>query len=148
MRHEDGIGELEDEDATSIRIWDSITRFGRKINPPASDSAYVSASFDDSEEEDCFALSRIKHPTITELKNTSLTKKSFPFLSKIPSPDSCFNRTHNTSAKLFLHDDNSKPHICKTTTAFTNNSVFTRLPRPPYGPDLSRCDFFLFHTLK
>ncbi len=47
---------------------------------------------------------------------------------------------------LILHDDNAKPHrVLITNGLLAENHIH---PNPPYSPDLSPCDFFLFTKLK
>jgi histone-lysine N-methyltransferase SETMAR len=47
----------------------------------------------------------------------------------------------------FLHD-NATPHTAGVTVAKLRSIGFTILPHPPYSPDLSPCDFYLFSPLK
>ena len=47
-----------------------------------------------------------------------------------------------------LHDDNASPHTCADTIHFEQMTNIQRVPHPPYSPDLSPCDFFLFPRLK
>jgi hypothetical protein len=49
---------------------------------------------------------------------------------------------------LLVHYDNARAHTCKLTTDFMSTSTLERLPHPPYSPDISPCDFFLFGYLK
>ena len=55
-----------------------------------------------------------------------------------------YNRRH----KYLLHMDNALPHTALYVTSGINHLGLTILPHPPYSPDLSPCDFFLFPTLK
>ena len=49
---------------------------------------------------------------------------------------------------LIFHDDNAKPHwVCITNEFLLENHV-EQYENPPYSPDLSPCDFFLFPELK
>lgn len=48
---------------------------------------------------------------------------------------------------LLLHD-NARPHVAKTVTDFLKHKEIVVLPHPPYSPDLSPCDFYLFSRLK
>jgi histone-lysine N-methyltransferase SETMAR len=52
------------------------------------------------------------------------------------------------NAKLFVHYDNATAHVCKFTNDYLTTSTMERLPHPPYSPDISPCDFFLFGYLK
>ena len=49
---------------------------------------------------------------------------------------------------LFLHHDNASVHTAAITVDFLNESEVQLLPHPPYSPDLSPCDFFLFTEVK
>jgi transposase len=47
-----------------------------------------------------------------------------------------------------LHDDNAPSHRALLTREFlAHNSIIT-LPHPPYSPDLTPCEFFLFPKMK
>ena len=46
-----------------------------------------------------------------------------------------------------LHD-NARPHTALSVPRFLTKHNVTVLPHPPYSPDLSPCDFFLFPRLK
>jgi histone-lysine N-methyltransferase SETMAR len=50
--------------------------------------------------------------------------------------------------KYYVHYDNARAHVCKLTSDFLSSSTMERLPHPPYSPDISPCDFFLFGYLK
>ena len=69
--------------------------------------------------------------------------------------DHCFPKVIDASAAqrldswpFFLHHDNASAHTAATTVAFLNESEVQLLPHPPYSPDLSPCDFFLFPEVK
>ena len=47
----------------------------------------------------------------------------------------------------FLHD-NSSSHKCEIVKSFLASEKVKVLDHPPYSPDLSPCDFFLFPRLK
>jgi histone-lysine N-methyltransferase SETMAR len=48
----------------------------------------------------------------------------------------------------FVHYDNARAHVCKMTSQFLLTSTLERMPHPPYSPDISLCDFYLFGYLK
>jgi histone-lysine N-methyltransferase SETMAR len=50
--------------------------------------------------------------------------------------------------KILLHFDNARPHFSKKCLKYFNSHNIELLPHPPYSPDLSPCDFFLFDPLK
>lgn len=47
-----------------------------------------------------------------------------------------------------LHMDNARPHTARVTQEFLTKKGIKLLDHPPYSPDLSPCDFFLFPELK
>ena len=49
---------------------------------------------------------------------------------------------------LCLIHDNAAAHKCALVQDFLKEEHVTQLPHPPYSPDLSPCDFFLFPLLK
>jgi histone-lysine N-methyltransferase SETMAR len=52
------------------------------------------------------------------------------------------------AAGAHLHIDNAKPHNSQLSIQKIKEYGFIRVPQPPYSPDLSPCDFFLFGYLK
>ena len=58
-------------------------------------------------------------------------------------------RRPNTGIRgLILHDDNARPHRAWIINEFLFENHVESYPNPPYSPDLSPCDFFLFPKLK
>ncbi len=49
---------------------------------------------------------------------------------------------------LILHHDNASSHTSKLTTSYLKEKKVDILPHPPYSPDLSPCDFYLFPKIK
>lgn len=49
---------------------------------------------------------------------------------------------------IILHHDNARPHKASLTTEYLNSMGVELLQHPPYSPDLSPCDFWLFKNLK
>lgn len=49
---------------------------------------------------------------------------------------------------IHLHMDNAPAHTALATNAFLDEHGLKTLPHPPYSPDLSPCDFWLFPVLK
>jgi len=47
-----------------------------------------------------------------------------------------------------IHHDNGKPHVHKDVRAYLESEGVTIMPHPPYSPDLSPCDFWLFDLIK
>lgn len=50
--------------------------------------------------------------------------------------------------RLRLHHDNASPHKSGLTAEFLSTEGVRELPHPPYSPDLSPCDFYLFPVVK
>ncbi|XP_055353290.1 histone-lysine N-methyltransferase SETMAR-like [Paramacrobiotus metropolitanus] len=47
-----------------------------------------------------------------------------------------------------LHHDNARPHTASLTKIFLKSRKVKLFPHPPYSPDLSPCDFYLFWKMK
>jgi len=47
-----------------------------------------------------------------------------------------------------LHHDNAPCHTAISVNQFLASKNIAVAPQPPYSPDLSPCDFFLFPRLK
>ena len=60
----------------------------------------------------------------------------------------CAHIKNKTTHRLILHMDNAKPHNAKKTMEKIKELGFNRLKHPPYSPDISPCDFFLFGYVK
>jgi hypothetical protein len=52
------------------------------------------------------------------------------------------------SARPIVHVDNATPHRAAGSEQCFVDSQFRHAPQPPYSPDISPCDFFLFGDLK
>ena len=52
------------------------------------------------------------------------------------------------TSKVRIHMDNAKPHNAKRTVEKLEELHFERLPQPPYSPDISPNDFFLYGYIK
>ncbi|GFW46777.1 histone-lysine N-methyltransferase SETMAR [Trichonephila clavipes] len=49
---------------------------------------------------------------------------------------------------FLLHHDNARPHISRCVLYVSQQKNKETLPHPPYSPDLTPCDFWLFPQLK
>jgi histone-lysine N-methyltransferase SETMAR len=47
-----------------------------------------------------------------------------------------------------IHFDNARPHVSKRTSEFIKSKRFTKLPHPPFSPDLAPTDFYLLGLVK
>lgn len=54
----------------------------------------------------------------------------------------------STSVKIRLHMDNARPHNAKLSEEKMEELHIERLPHPPYSPDISPNDFFLYGYIK
>jgi len=70
------------------------------------------------------------------------------FLNKLDAAAREMNRPKNGIKGMRLHWDNAKSHVSKMTMKTVNGLGLSVLPHPPYSPDLSPSDFFLFGYLK
>jgi hypothetical protein len=52
------------------------------------------------------------------------------------------------SARSIVHVDNATPHRAAGSEECFGDSQLRHAPQPPYSPDISPCDFFLFDALK
>jgi hypothetical protein len=50
--------------------------------------------------------------------------------------------------KLLVHADNARPQIAMLSTQYFNENRMKSAPYPPYSPDLSLSDFYLFEYVK
>jgi hypothetical protein len=57
-------------------------------------------------------------------------------------------RRHHSGVAFSTHMDNSRCHNGRMATAEFNRRRLGRTKHPPYSPDLSPCDFWLFGFLK
>jgi hypothetical protein len=72
----------------------------------------------------------------------------FDLLTEKVNPAFC-PKTRNCSIRsvILLHD-NVRSHTAQLTTNVLEKMHWKVLPQPPYSPDLSQCDFYLFEPLK
>ena len=49
--------------------------------------------------------------------------------------------------KLMPHYDNASSHLARLTVEFHEQKQIEVIEHPPYSPDLSMCDFWLFFNL-
>jgi len=53
-----------------------------------------------------------------------------------------------SSGNWFLHPDNVPVHTALSVQHFLAKNNMIVIPHPPYSPDLTPCDFFLFPCMK
>jgi hypothetical protein len=49
---------------------------------------------------------------------------------------------------MIAHADNAGPHTAKCVTEYMDHTLLKRVPDPPYLPDLTPSDFYLFGYVK
>ena len=84
------------------------------------------------------------HTVTGRFYKTSVLKKVREFYNK-KRPSKGWSGVH------LLHDllhDNASSHMCEVVKSFLASEKVKVLNHPPYSPDLSPCDFFLFPRLK
>jgi transposase len=57
-------------------------------------------------------------------------------------------RRDKWQGQWFLHHDNAPSHISLVVQQFIPEKNIYIIAQPPYSPDLTPCDFWLFHTMK
>ena len=80
------------------------------------------------------------HTVTGQFYKNSVLKKVKEFYNK-KQPSKGWSGVH------FLHD-NTSSHKCEVVKSFLASEKVKVLNHPPYSPDLSPCDFFLFPRLK
>ena len=61
----------------------------------------------------------------------------------------CYNKKRSNKVwSVHLLHDNASSHKCEVVKSFLASEKVKVLNHPPYSPDLSPCDFFLFPRLK
>ena len=80
------------------------------------------------------------HTVTGRFYKNSVLKKVKQFYNK-KRPSKVWSGVH------LLHD-NASSHKCEVVKSFLASEKVKVLNRPPYSPDLSSCDFFLFPRLK
>jgi histone-lysine N-methyltransferase SETMAR len=58
-----------------------------------------------------------------------------------------YYQTKDTSI-YWIHFDNASPHTAETTQDLLKAMGLNVMPQPPYSPDISPCDFYLFGRVK
>ena len=57
-------------------------------------------------------------------------------------------RKTNPERRIILHQDNASSHTARKTIEFLTQQNVEMLDHPPYSPDLSPNDFFIFPKIK
>jgi histone-lysine N-methyltransferase SETMAR len=58
------------------------------------------------------------------------------------------SRSTGRGPGLIIHADNARPHIARKIFKFCRENRLEMAPHPPYSPDLTPADFFLFEHVK
>lgn len=94
-----------------------------------------------------FASFCFRRPVLIEMKpsNINFTSDFFSIiiLPKIKANSRNIKDVPKT-IKLRIHFDNVKPHVSKLANETMERLNISKLPHPPYSPDISLNDFFLY----
>lgn len=83
-------------------------------------------------------------PPGTRFNSTTMCQTILPLLKdSISNHDGIRN-----DLRCRIHLDNARPHVSKITQSKMAQLQFIQLPQPPYSPDVSPNDFFLYGMLK
>ena len=83
-------------------------------------------------------------PTNTRFNSTYMCANILPEITENANVEIAkFTKHHK-----ILHIDNARPHTSKMTLKKIAEMGWEKLEHPPYSPDISPCDFFLFGYLK
>jgi histone-lysine N-methyltransferase SETMAR len=63
-------------------------------------------------------------------------------------PNSWKEQGAGRNRKMIIHADSTRPHTAKLSMGFIDANRMTRVPHPPYSPDLALSDCFLFGDVK
>jgi hypothetical protein len=72
----------------------------------------------------------------------------FRYQNLVPFVQSLFHLAGIQSKKWMVHVDNAPPYASRMTRSFLTHNPLKRLPHPPYSPDISPSDFYLFGQVK
>jgi histone-lysine N-methyltransferase SETMAR len=95
----------------------------------------------------CFSSTGLRH-LFTLPHGQTMNAKSFVDYVLKPVEKSYEMIELPPDAPCLIHYDNARVHLAKHTADFLQQSSLVRIPHPPYSPDISPCDFFLFGYIK
>lgn len=112
-------------------------------------------------QKNCFQKSRIKTMLITFYDSKGIVHKEFVpqgrtvngeyylgVLDRLWKRIGRVRPEYPAGKQLFLLHDNAPPHKTKKVNEFLMKKRISLINHPPYSPDLSPCDYFLFPKLK
>jgi hypothetical protein len=72
------------------------------------------------------------------------------YISEISEPLSQWRSIEaaGNERKMLMHVDSARPHAVKLSTQYFNGNRMKSAPHPPYSPDLTPSDFYLFGYVK
>lgn len=87
---------------------------------------------------------------VKNLPNDEKFNSTFMIETILPEIDNKMKiyRPKSAAKGIFIHMDNAPCHNSKATIEEITKYGMIRLPHPPYSPDISPCDFWLFGHLK
>ena len=83
---------------------------------------------------------------LTDFSNTTITSENYGKLL-LKLKEKIIEKRENSDNVLLLHD-NAKPHTAKENKKLIKKMKWEIIDHPPYSPDLSPSDYFLFSPLK
>jgi hypothetical protein len=83
-------------------------------------------------------------PTNALFNSTSFCEIIVPRLAGAAFP----NQAGQGKRRVYLHMDNARPHNSRKSLQCIADNKFKRMPHPPYFPDITLSDFYLFGTVK
>lgn len=83
-------------------------------------------------------------PSSTTFNSATMCDNILPALKEAARK----NKGIRNDLRLRIHMDNARPHTSKATQKVLNELKFIQLPHPPFSPDISPNDFFLYGMLK
>ncbi|KAA6375984.1 MAG: putative mariner mos1 transposase, partial [Streblomastix strix] len=81
-------------------------------------------------------------------KGTTMDSKVFTSEVIKPLQQKYIKEYHAKRGEYYLHFDNAPIHKSQYTQTYINAGIFSVLKHPPYSPDISPCDYYLFGLLK
>jgi [histone H3]-lysine36 N-dimethyltransferase SETMAR len=83
------------------------------------------------------------------MQGATINSKYYSDLLQGPHRKALWKKRPGKTQKIpLILQDNARPHTAKLTLDTIANLGWEILPHPPYSPDLSPCDFFLFPKMK
>jgi hypothetical protein len=85
---------------------------------------------------------------IVDKLQAKTTMNATYFQKRILDPLKDIFKPEQSTVPIWIHYDNCGPHRAASTAAYVAELGFSRMPHPPYSPDLAPCDFTIFANVK